>query len=254
MAITGIVSARHKLSRARVHIDDLSRRIAAYTDENRLNVKHFWQPSRVHKGEVEVEIVMTGSTPAEVPDEWGLVAGDALTNMRAALDHSLHPHARQFPILKSFQNAQGKQLRLETVFDTTVTALLERYQPRMSAAPDLDPLAILNALVNEDKHHQLLVANNFNARLVVVESDHYEVTHQEENEFDRLSEGDVFTRLRLKPTKMEPFEFAFREYLETEPVINIPKISENVAILDALNDAHSRVSTIVEELAAAGLS
>ncbi|MGX1809748.1 hypothetical protein ACWIGI_28845 [Nocardia sp. NPDC055321] len=253
MPITGVVSARHKLARAEIHINNLAAQIDEFVNSNRLNVKLFWEPSRTHIGEVDIEVVIDGIAPAEVPDDWGLVAGDALTNMRAALDHSVFPHSRQFPILKTFHDRRGRPQTFD-IFSPAVTALIDSYQPRASDSPDLDPLGVLNELVNEDKHRQLLVANSFNAGLLVAKTEEYEITHEEVYDFEKLTQGDIISRLRVKsPQRATEMEFVYRQYLYTEPVINIPHTSEHIVIVDGLRRVHERVSEVVEALAKAGI-
>lgn len=112
--------------------------------------------------------------------ELGLIVGDIVHNLRAALDHmatALRPSERlrngQFPILRddiwaANPNA-GEELdnikRSRDDFESNVrgmhpdaVAIIRSHQPHIeSASPGVHPLAVISALDNADKHFALAV-------------------------------------------------------------------------------------------------
>ncbi|WP_281876941.1 hypothetical protein [Nocardia sputorum] len=162
MGITGIASARHKLDRAAHHINDLEQKVSIFAHDHPVEIEVKWKHSTKQSGEIDCEAVAK-TVPTEVPDAWSLITGDALTNLRATLDHAVHPHGRNFPTRKSQFDRNGNVVSIRTIFNPTVTAVAEKHQPYHASDPDLHPLGILCDLVNEDKHRQLLVTNTFSA-------------------------------------------------------------------------------------------
>ena len=135
-----------------------------------------------------------------LPSEWSLIIGDILTNLRAALDHALFSHATsrrrltedeekrlQYPIVTERENWFGaaavpatattpRQPRIESKRDklalfvnTKVLDVIEKSQPfnnkRMPAQSD--PLAVLNSLVNHDKHREVRVVSWLNEEFTI---------------------------------------------------------------------------------------
>jgi hypothetical protein len=105
-----------------------------------------------------------------LPDHWALLAGDAIQNLRAALDHSVwrawqnveenagDGDHTQFPICDRPENFKASARQLEGV-PGAVRATVERAQPynRWPQAPDITMLSILRELSNADKHRALAV-------------------------------------------------------------------------------------------------
>lgn len=103
----------------------------------------------------------TEHTP--VPDDWALLAGEAIQNLRASLDHVVYAGTSkpsdqvQFPICTDatrFRRAAVK--RLDGV-PADMQAAIERAQPYQLTpeAPDRDALSRLQELSNVDKHRAL---------------------------------------------------------------------------------------------------
>jgi hypothetical protein len=103
------------------------------------------------------------------PDHWPLLAGEAIQNFRAALDHSIWAAWRSvasnlgdgshtaFPITQTPEKFADNAWRFEGV-PPAVRLCVERWQPYAgiwAATPQVDPLAILNRLSNVDKHRSL---------------------------------------------------------------------------------------------------
>lgn len=250
--ITGIQSARHKLVRAQHHIDDLCQQTAAYIQSNRVNVKVAWRPSQ-EPSVVECEVVAL-TVPGEVPEEWSLVAGDALTNLRAALDHAVHPRARQFPTLKRSTDSRGRPHKIQVQGNPAATAIVKKHQPYKDNAPDLHLIGILGELVNADKHRQLLVTNQFSSELPFRESDQYEIVDEQPVPNLSLSVGDTVMRFRLRLLgDLETVRLDHQTHLNAEPVIDIPGTHQYRPIGSLLQEICGKVHEIIDELEAAGL-
>ena len=149
-----------KLNRANVHVDALHMEVAAFDSEANGPVieLHFDPDLNVFTGIITSEIVF--------PAIFGVTIGDALHNLRSALDHlawqlalltTSKPSRRtQFPIVTGpdYWCSERVQAMLHHIRPRD-RALIETYQPFMEnggiSAQD-DILALLNRLSNEDKH------------------------------------------------------------------------------------------------------
>jgi len=172
----------HKLDRAKHHFDELDNRVEAWTNLNTKPPYEFGKEFDARRDLFTFHVVSV----EEMPVEWSLIAGDALTNFRAALDYLAHdligrgsePHRKgksgpQFTIglhYKEFRNAIEKEMPGITAEHR---AIIENYQPyKWDEARDRHPLALLRTLVNRDKHRKLQLAgvqqvgNNFRAGVV----------------------------------------------------------------------------------------
>jgi hypothetical protein len=96
------------------------------------------------------------------PDHWPLLAGEAIHNLRSALDHTVHAASgaasgTQFPIFTDARDFRKKGRKMISRTPPAVRALIEKAQPynRLPAHPTLDALARLNKLSNLDKHRVL---------------------------------------------------------------------------------------------------
>jgi hypothetical protein len=113
--------------------------------------------------------VMEAHTVAQVPDRIGLILGDAIQNLRSALDHTVwqlvllgggKPDKRnQFPI---FSKAPTTPREIDS-WERSVRgisgsdlALIEGVQPHRRPDPSTQPLAVLSDLSNTDKHRVIL--------------------------------------------------------------------------------------------------
>jgi hypothetical protein len=155
-----------KLERARAHIDEFRKKAS--------NIRDGYCVIKPEEDQERKMTVMRINITPKAPDELRLIAGDALFNMRAALDYvvthavlSNPPHApsrsNQFPITqdaKSFRQIESRQL---AGVSDEVRVILERLQPYHRGN---EPLGILSKLHNPDKHRQL------NLTAVVADSSH----------------------------------------------------------------------------------
>ena len=90
MSTSGIPSARRKLQRAKVHLAALQAAIQDFREKSPYEFamespgNERWQPG------IPVTVSVKQAPP--IPDDWALITGDILTNVRAALDHAVFPH------------------------------------------------------------------------------------------------------------------------------------------------------------------
>jgi hypothetical protein len=99
------------------------------------------------------------------PERWSVLVGDAVTNLRAALDHALwaaavthsgppsNPHAVQFPIAPTRDKFVEPARRLSGTVSEAVWRIVEAVQPfHGGPAAHTAPLEVLRWLSNVDKH------------------------------------------------------------------------------------------------------
>ena len=154
-----------KLGRARTHIAEFRTRAAT--------IRNGYCTITPEEDQERQMTVMRISIEPKAPDELRLVAGDALFNLRAALDYVItqavlsngHSPTRsnQFPITqdaKSFQSVGSRQL---AGVSDEMRGVLETFQPYH---PGNEPLRVLSKLHNPDKHQRL------NLTAVVADSSH----------------------------------------------------------------------------------
>lgn len=157
-----------KLDRARFHTRDLHERlkIALHPDLYEFVRKTTGQPG---------EYVWHIERLPYIDPEWSLIIGDALTNLRACLDHLAYQLVVReggtpdrdtvFPILlKEGVDGKGKPkpVSLKQVTDPAALAALDAVQPYSMAKEFGGPAAytapnVLKELVNFDKHSLLLL-------------------------------------------------------------------------------------------------
>ncbi len=176
-AMADFRSAMTKLGRAREHLNRLKEELVEFNESNSLTLrmdKDFDTADKLVR-----RVVVADFIPP--PDSWGPLIGDAVANMRAALDHAVwalvvddrsdspsETDARkvQFPIHDT-ASAFGKD-RLLQVANQVVVDAIEQCQPyndRDDTLTDGHPLETLRALSNIDKHRALHVVSLSPARL-----------------------------------------------------------------------------------------
>lgn len=167
-----LASSRLKLARAVEHLDSLDREVRAFaeTDLDRLRTEH---GADSKKPATAIWLAMEPTTLPPVvqfrqalPARFGLILGDYVGNLRAALDHAVYGLAgtqagshNAFPTEgdgKSFANRAKDALR---GVPEPIRALIESMQPFNGHARG-DRLALLARLSNIDKHRVLYPANH----------------------------------------------------------------------------------------------
>src|SRR5437763_1220930 len=96
-------SAFAKLERAKALRDPLRADVEAFRARN----PHDWimRQNNCRDDESRLTISVVVQVDEEKPNNWPLVVGDILTNLRAALDHSVFGHAASRTTLTSKQEA-----------------------------------------------------------------------------------------------------------------------------------------------------
>lgn len=152
-------SARLKIDRAKSHIDDWARRKDAFFERE---PKPY---SVIPKDDVQTAPHTFRCIVRESPPmDWSLITGDALTNLRAALDHAvwaLSYHglgedpgsAVSFPITDHPDSFRKRASTALQHIPVEARDVIEGFQPyRRDERPHNDLLKALNGLVNRDKH------------------------------------------------------------------------------------------------------
>lgn len=154
-----------KLKRAEKHIHDLRDEIVAFRERD---PKPFdFRPETTLGPDQSVKYDLFAIVREEPPREFALIVGDAVQNIRSALDHLVYelapPRVRrkrntQFPIFDAECEFKVKSASMLKGLTNHERTLIERVQPYAATkVTGDDPLAILRKLSNRDKHH-LLVA------------------------------------------------------------------------------------------------
>ncbi|MFC6093931.1 hypothetical protein [Saccharothrix lopnurensis] len=200
------------------------------------------------------------------PERWSVIAGDVLTNLRAALDYTFwaaavshggipdNPHLVSFPLATvedgSFQN---RRRDLRPLVSPAFWDLVESVQPFRLSMPYQSPLEWLRWLSNADKHRAVRVVGRAGVDIgpiVVPNDEEFEIV-QERRTTGSLDDGSVVgsVRLRLNPRGSREIEllptFAYSPSLEVgeDPAEFIPLsvvmglMTANV--LDVINKATS---------------
>jgi hypothetical protein len=153
-----------KLERAETHIQTFDDEVAAFSERD---PKQFgFRPANTIGTDKSIKYDLYAVIREEPPRELALPFGDAIQNIRAALDHLIYelapPRARrkrnlQFPIFTDqceFKVLSAPMLQGITGDERT---LIERVQPYAATnIPSEDPLTVLRKLSNRDKHHLLI--------------------------------------------------------------------------------------------------
>src|SRR6059036_102474 len=131
-----------------------------------------------------------------MPDHWPLLAGEAIQNLRAALDHlvfekSGNNRRTQFPIFTDHCEFQVLGKRYMKGVPEPVRAFIEEAQPYrfMPEHAAQHPLAQLSALSNLDKHRVLATVVSAVTREAVGKPSGVELTWEELASNKRLGAG-----------------------------------------------------------------
>ena len=155
-----------KLERAKAHIYDLEQRLRLFSQSKPYTVL---VKTDVQHGKPCGRLVATRNHAVPDPDvTLVLLAGEALYQLRSALDHLVHQlvalngnaavlkesRSHQFPIFKSPQGYGSRACGMIYGVASDVGMFIEDAQPykRTPHAPTKDPLWILQDLNNTDKH------------------------------------------------------------------------------------------------------
>ncbi len=168
-------SARAKLARAAEHNTELHRLVEEFRDKDAyaFTITQRDDPFDHAIVRAEYKVRVRKEPPA---DQWAVVLGDLLTNLRAVLDHAIYAHvvarksitadqaqAVKFPVCDTAQKWRswaGTQLATQWISSEFRDAI-ESVQPvsATGSAPQDTTLYALNELVNIDKHRTCHVVN-----------------------------------------------------------------------------------------------
>jgi hypothetical protein len=161
-----------KTSRAREHIAELRRSRSELANDNIL------------RGEVERngrDIVGRLRILGPIPSRVACVVGDAVHNLRAALDHlacvavqsnrGTVTRDTQFPITFSAEQFRRNTTRQLLGASDAFVQFAESRQPYHTDPPEFNPLHIVNRLDIKDKHRQLVVAAILPIQVAIIVKD-----------------------------------------------------------------------------------
>jgi hypothetical protein len=149
-------SAWHKTERAKKHILDLQRALQAFLDTRPYEVV------REHKADTG-EYIYRVARIAPTPPDIMLIAGDAIHNLRSALDYTVwevaeihsrtHPKLGGYPIFKDLQTYETEKARRIEGVDPISEKLIDGTKPYKGGN---DLFWTLHELDNIDKHRVLV--------------------------------------------------------------------------------------------------
>lgn len=174
------------------------------------------------------------------PDHWPLLAGEAIHNLRGALDHFVHEVSggyrdSQFPIFTDRCEFQVLGTRKLKRVPKTVRARIEEAQPyrRMPQNPPQDALARLRVLSNLDKHRVLatVVASVYDEW--IGGPDGVEIDWTEPGLNKALGAGETYistliAKGEITDVDVKP-EFGYQVRIEGHPVAQLDWIAREVS-------------------------
>jgi len=156
-----------KVDRAHVHVDDLRKAIVEASDGR--GPPRILSTRREYDAEAE-DVLFIAERMTEAGDGWGLIIGDAVHNLRCALDHlwwqlatdhlgrkPTDEEAReiQFPILTNLSPEKFRDHRFLRHVCPEVAEKAERFQRYDAGEDQLLLLTVLAELSNHDKHREI---------------------------------------------------------------------------------------------------
>lgn len=155
-----MTSAQRKLMRGVEHVKTLRREAGSYVDEDPYV---FRTEPNAESGYAIVYRCFAVERKAPL-DHWPLLAGEAVQNLRSALDHAVYATASrrgreksQFPIFTDPCEFQVLGSRMLPGVSKSIRTLIEGAQPYNASeqAPARDRLELLRTLSNVEKHRTL---------------------------------------------------------------------------------------------------
>jgi hypothetical protein len=277
-------SAYAKLDRAREHLAELQTAVDAFREQDLsslLSTSVEDHPSDPSLAVVGIRMHM------QAPMRWSLIIGDILTNLRAALDHAVYGHASARQQLNSSQRRdlkypifterrdwdgipdsvnqdgtirrglRGAYNELEPLLAPEVLTLIGQAQPFEAQIdpPEWHALAILNGLVNRDKHRAVHEIPINIANLAVTETE-LEIISQEPAQLlpDGSIEAKAVLRRPARPPGAEPRNIPvnFAGVTEFMEHIELPRVDARKPFLTVMEKLVDAVAGHLDELRAAG--
>jgi hypothetical protein len=158
--VSQMTSAQRKLARGVEHVKTLRAEAETFVDDD----AYVFSEERETRSANEVVYRCFSTENRPPPDHWPLLAGEAIQNLRAALDHAVwelvpkrHRGISEFPITTDFCEFQVNGRKKIPGVPPAVAALIEQAQPYAISpnAPRRASLELLRRLSNIDKHRTL---------------------------------------------------------------------------------------------------
>lgn len=153
-----MTSAQRKLKRGIEHVETLCGETSAFEDGD----AYLFEAERELRSPQEAVYRCFAVERKPPPGHWPLLAGEAIQNLRSALDHLVYEKSggnrqTQFPIFTDACEFQVLGGRMMKGVPKAVRASIESVQPYRFMPEDAaqHPLALLSALSNLDKHRVL---------------------------------------------------------------------------------------------------
>ncbi len=159
-----------KLARADFQVRTLCDQISTWTSQHPVNAK-----CELREERLGFRLILEDFTEPPPLDEWGLLLGECVHNLRSALDNLAfalsrlqcdppqNPKIIAFPIYKNEKKFdEGGRSRIKQM-PAEAASLIEQLQPfqrerdDVEGTPDTDALIMLQELNNEDKHRVPLI-------------------------------------------------------------------------------------------------
>lgn len=154
-----------KLARAKSQVAMLADEISAWSARNPINTRQ-----ELREGGLGFRVILEDFVDSPPLDDWGLLIGECVHNLRSALDNLAYSLARlkcdppsrpdrvRFPICEDRSKFKKENRRSLDQMQAEAVSLIEQLQPfqrerpDVEATPDRDPLVLLRWLSNRDKH------------------------------------------------------------------------------------------------------
>ncbi len=153
-----LTSAQRKLKRGIEHVETLCGEAKTFEDAD----AYLFESERKPRSAQEIEYRCFAVQRKPIPGHWPLLAGEAIQNLRSALDHLVYElsgnnRRTQFPIFTDRCEFQVLGSRRLKGVSEAKRALIEKVQPYRFMPEDAaqHPLAQLSSLSNLDKHRVL---------------------------------------------------------------------------------------------------
>ncbi len=191
MTWTPETSAQRKLARGIEHAKRLRSEALAYENAKAYSVRI--ETEQRPGNEIAYDVFAVERKPT--PDHWPLLAGDAIQNLRASLEHAVHAASgrrtkSQYPIFIDRCEFQVKGRPMLTGVPAPIRALIEAAQPyeTITAQPKVDALYTLGWLARLDKHRNLTTVASV-VETPYISHDGIDVNFTDSGEGRQLKEG-----------------------------------------------------------------
>jgi hypothetical protein len=248
-----LTSAQRKLKRGVEHVQTLCREADAFEDGE----AYFFESERELRSAQEAEYRCFAVQRKEMPTHWPLLAGEAIQNLRSALDHLVFEKSggnrrTQFPIFTDRCEFQVLSPRYLKGVPEATRASIEEAQPYRYMPEDTahHPLAQLSALSNLDKHRVLTTFVSAVTNEGVGIPSGAELTWTDVATNKRLGAGKaqistfvVRTEGEVKDVKVEPM-FSYEVRIERRPVGTLKWIANSAYRTMAEVDTGEKLSPL----------